>query len=70
MYHEIIIPSATKQTIQFPEEFVGRQIEIIAFPVEEKIREVINRNNALDFWKANSIDMSNFKFNRSEANER
>ena len=36
MYREIIIPTGTKQTIEFHEEFVGKQVEVIAFPLEEK----------------------------------
>lgn len=70
MYHVIIIPTATKQTIQFPEEFIGKEIEIVAYPVGDKISKEKSTDKALEFWKANSIDMSNFKFDRSEANER
>ena len=36
MYREIIIPTNTTQTIEIPEEFIGKQVEIIAFAIEEK----------------------------------
>ena len=36
MIREIVIPTNTKQTIEFPEEFIGKQVEIIAFTIEEK----------------------------------
>lgn len=70
MYREIIIPTDTKQIIEFPEEFVGKQVEIIAFPVEEKEISQSNVEQAFNFWRKHSIDMSHFKFDRDEANER
>lgn len=70
MYREIIIPECTTQTIELPEEFVGKQVEIIAFSIEEKKSDQFKIEKALKFWKENSIDMTNFKFDRSEANER
>ena len=70
MYREIIIPTDTHQVIELPEEFIGKEVEIIAFPVENKecIKYVFE--DALKFWKKNRIDMTNFKFDRIEANER
>jgi len=70
MYREIIIPTGTKQTIEFPEEFVGKQVEIIAFPIEEKERNQSKTEQAFNFWRKHSIDMSHFKFDRDKANER
>ena len=70
MYREIIIPADTKQIIEFPEEFVGKQIELIAFPIEEENSNQPKTEDAFKFWKEHSINMSNFKFDRSEANER
>jgi len=69
MYREIIIPTHTKQTIEFPKEFIGKQVEIIAFPIEGNESNQPDNNDAYSFWKKHSIDMSNFKFDRSEANE-
>jgi len=70
MYREIIIPTDTTQIIEFPEEFIGKQVEVIAFPVEEKETNQSKAANAFEFWKKHSIDMSHFKFDRDEANER
>lgn len=69
MYREIIIPTHTKQTIEFPEEFIGKQVEIIAFPIDGDKSNLTDNSEAYRFWKKNSIDMSNFKFDRTEANE-
>jgi hypothetical protein len=70
MYREIIIRTGMKQTVEFPEEFVGKQVEIIAFPLEEKETNQTKTEQAFNFWRKHSIDMSNFKFDRNEANER
>lgn len=69
-YREIIYPTGTKQIIELPEELVGRQVEVIAFPVEENESSQSKTEDAFEFWKKHSIDMINFKFDRSEANER
>lgn len=69
MIREIVVPTNTKQTIEFPEEFIGKQVEIIAFTIEEKTIGEPETEKAFDFWKSHSIDMGNFKFNRDEANE-
>ncbi|MEO7316944.1 MAG: hypothetical protein ABIW47_17265 [Ginsengibacter sp.] len=70
MYREFIIPTDTHQVIELPEEFIGREVEIIAFPVETKMINKHYIEEAFKFWKENSIDMTNFKFDRIEANER
>ena len=70
MYRDIIIPTSTKQTIELPEDFIGRQVEVIAFPLEEDMQSSNSGEDAFAFWKKHSIDMSEFKFNREEANER
>ncbi|HET7361464.1 MAG TPA: hypothetical protein VFI78_05985 [Salinimicrobium sp.] len=70
MYREIIIPTKKRQTIEFPEEFIGKQVEIIIFPIEEKETNLSKTEKAFKFWKKHRFDMSNFKFDRLEANER
>lgn len=70
MYREIIIPTDTKQTIELPEEFVGKKVEVIAFPLDENENNPKDMEEAFKFWKEHSINMCYFKFDRSEANER
>jgi len=70
MIREIVVPTNTKQTIEFPEEFIGKRVEIIAFTIEEKVTGQVKTEKAFNFWKEHSIDMGNFKFDRDEANER
>ncbi len=72
MYRQIITPKNTKLLLQLPAEFVGRLVEVIAFPVDErkKTKDKYSWKNALKFFEANRISLKNYKFNREEANER
>ncbi|MEK6614674.1 MAG: hypothetical protein AABZ32_00955 [Bacteroidota bacterium] len=79
MYRQIIVPENTKLILQLPSEFVGHQIEVIAFPVEnEEAVTVTNKKwtkkktdkELDDFYNTIRIDMTHYKFNRQRANER
>ena len=72
MFRTIITPTNNNLLIQLPVGYVGQEIEIIAFPFNEaeNTAEKYSWNEIEDFFKKNSIDLSNFKFNRDEANER
>jgi hypothetical protein len=70
MYREIIISAGKKQTIELPDDFIGKKVEIIAFPIEETKNHLDRTEIAFKFWRTHSIDMSDFKFDRDEANER
>lgn len=65
---EVLIPKNNKIEIMVPDNFVGKTIEVIAFEVEEKndIRDKIKEKT----FDAIKLDLSGFKFNRDEANER
>ena len=76
MYRKIIVPENAKISISLPENFVGRHVEVIAFTIEDKqILETQSDDNkyawknARKFFDAHRIDLSNFKFNRDEANK-
>ena len=69
MIHTTVIPN--KQTISFdiPKDYVGKQIEVIAFAKGEGItKEQPEKKNVT--FNALSIDTRGYKFNRDEANER
>ncbi len=77
MFRKIIIPESVNISLLLPENFIGKQIEVIAFKVDdEKIIEKQSGadkyawENAKNFFDAHRIDLTNFKFNREEANER
>ena len=69
MIHTIVTP--LKQTISFdiPKDYVGKQIEVIAFAKGEGITKEQPAKKNVTF-NALSIDTIGYKFNRDEANER
>ncbi len=75
MFRQVIKPETKEDLIiHLPEKFIGKNIEVEATELrnlrtskkerEKKLKE------AFDFFDTISVDMSNFKFNREEANER
>ena len=76
MYRQIITPENTKLILQLPAELVGKEVEVIAFAIEEspQLSDRDSRKYSLEkarkFFDANKIDMSNFIFNRDDAIER
>lgn len=72
MYHQTVIPAQSDFVIHFPAEFVGKEVEIVfGLKQNEIIVKKEGVKNALDRIKTGrKIDLSGFKFNREEANER
>ncbi len=71
MVRSIVIPKKKVFSIEVPESYVGKQVEVIAFTVEEATEEMASkRKNGLKQFQAVSIATKGFKFNREEANER
>ena len=73
MYRKIIdVVNEENLFIQLPKEYLNKQVEVIAFEVES-INEKVDKkkfNDAMAFFSTLNVDMSNFKFDRDEANER
>jgi len=71
MLREIITPINQSVTLLFPEEMVGKTVEVIAFEINET-KEVPTKAQRLsqieNLTKKNLVDLSNFKFDRNEAN--
>lgn len=72
MYRQMITPLNTKLTLQLPSEFVGRLVEVIAFPVDENngAEDSDSWETAKKFFDAHRVSFQGQKFNRDEANER
>ena len=81
MYRTIFIPSEQNNNIPFviPNEWYGQKVEVLVFPVfgtEEQAKQELSvqerrkkreeLNKLLDKYP---LDLSNFKFNRDEAND-
>ena len=56
-------------TIPLPNEYVGKQLEVIAFMLEDEPETSKKQKHQVTFDSV-SIDTRGFKFNREEANER
>lgn len=75
MYRKIFISPEGDIQISIPRNWYGRNVEVIAFPVaEEQIEKTPPRKVSEARMKREemnrrySMDLSNFKFNRDEAN--
>lgn len=60
--------------IKLPDDYLQKEVEVIAFEIKSETSpnegEVTDFSDAEAFFDKFQIDMSNFKFNRDEANER
>ncbi|MEA5141255.1 hypothetical protein [Arcicella rigui] len=72
LIREIIVPTQNTYTLNLPDEMIGKQVEVIAFEIEEKQNSNVNRMEKMqkltDSLADLRVDLSNFKFNRDEAN--
>ena len=69
MIRTIIIPNTQTVTFNMPEDYIGKEVEVIAFTKNEGIDTKESIEKQVSF-NALSIDTKNYKFNRNEANER
>jgi len=65
---EIVIPENNKIELTIPDNFIGKKIEVLAFEIEGK--QKVQRGRRKKSFNAIKLDLTNFKFNREEANER
>ncbi|RNI33480.1 hypothetical protein EFY79_18725 [Hanamia caeni] len=63
---EIVIPENNKIELTIPDNFIGEQIEVFAIKIDKETDQ-FKRDKSFDAIK---LDLSGFKFNREEANER
>jgi hypothetical protein len=69
MIRTIIKAKKNFLTIPLPNEYVGKQLEVIAFLVDDEFDNPLKDKKQTTF-DAVSLDTRGFKFNRDEANER
>ncbi|MFO0322310.1 MAG: hypothetical protein ACK504_07780 [Bacteroidota bacterium] len=72
MIRTFVIPNQShfNVALNLPEDYVGQEVEIIAFKKQEVFPEKINAPKKFVSFDAIKIDTSNFKFDRDQANER
>jgi hypothetical protein len=74
MVRQIFIPTKENNVITIPREWYGQTVEVIAFPLSDNIQpckeeSMFERRKKLDvLLDKYSMDLSNFKFDRDEAN--
>jgi len=69
MIRTIVKAKKNYLTIPLPNEYVGKQLEVIAFMLEDE-SDISIKDKKQATFEAISIDTKGFKFNREEANER
>lgn len=74
MLCEIITPQNPVVTVRLPDEMVGKTIEVIAFEIEppDQKAEIFDSQKEIEriqkLTSGSLVDLSNFKFDRDEAN--
>ena len=73
LVRKVIIPTSTTFTLTLPEEVIGKEIEVVASEVEvpraPTESEKQQRLEAIEsIFRDSRVDLSNFKFDRDEAN--
>ena len=69
MARTILIPNTETVFFNVPKDYIGKELEIIAFARNEGLPSKTLPKKQVSF-NAIFIDTKNFKFNRDEANER
>ena len=69
MIRTIVTAEGNKLTLSLPDDFLGKEIEIIAFVIEEAI-EKSQRKVSFTVLDVPEKLKENYRFNREEANER
>ncbi|MDR3184377.1 MAG: hypothetical protein LBT49_03125 [Prevotellaceae bacterium] len=73
MYKQIFIPNERSISIPIPQQWQGRKIEVTASPVlKDTVEEqslLAKRKELDEILDQYLFDLSDFKFNRDEANE-
>lgn len=69
MIRTVITPKNNKLVLSLPDGYVGRQLEVIAFAIDEPVKQV-KKASAKDVFKALRLDTRGYKFDRDEANSR
>lgn len=68
MIRTVVIPDKTIFPLTIPEDYIGRNVEIILFAVDEAtqgMKKTVKRT-----FDAAKLDLTNYKFDRDEANQR
>jgi hypothetical protein len=77
MYRQVFTPTEQNKTVTIPRQWYGKEVEVIVFPFDNNNRQIsensiADRTNRLQeirtITKDIRIDLTNFHFDRNEAN--
>jgi len=69
MIRTVIISDKNTLILPLPDDYIGKQLEVIAFAIDEPVKQ-LKKAAAKDVFKALKFDTRGFKFDRDEANSR
>lgn len=69
MIRTVIVPNTQTVSFDIPMDYIGKELEVIAFTISEGLETVVLPTKEVSF-SAISVDTQNLKFNRDETNER
>jgi len=67
---QILIPSASNHIVDLPELYYGKRVLITVSTLGEKMDMFLKAEEARAFFNSIQVDLSSYKFDREEANER
>jgi len=70
MLRQIIIPSESNHTVTLPKVYYGKKVMVIISALDEKVNNLTKAEEARKFFNSVQVNMTGFKFDREEANER
>ena len=70
MIRTVVTTSNNILTLPIPDKYIGRQLEVIAFAIDEPSEDIILSNKSIKTFSAIRLKTKGFKFNREQANER
>ena len=68
MIRTVFIPQNDNFVFSVPTEYIGKKLEMLVFPTDEILSKPLHSKKVT--FNAISIDTSQYKFNREEANAR
>ena len=68
MIRTVFIPQNDNFVFPVPTEYIGKRLEMLVFPIDEILSKPLLSKKVT--FNAISIDTSQYKFNREEANAR
>ena len=70
MIRTVVTTNNNILTLPIPDKYVGRQLEVIAFAIDEPFEDIIHTVKGKKSFSTIGLKTKTFHFNREEANER